>query len=126
MPNRSLPTENFCTSAFNLAQRSASINSEIALVIHSEILANQVAESFFRDVLPNSWRLLHCGRVNWIEEREVNELFTMLLPISPGRQVEAAPMSILPIESQLWKRIHIFSQFGGSKRARGAALGVSL
>ncbi len=90
---------------FNLDQRSASINSEIALVIHSEILASQVAESFFRDVLPaNSWEAvlsLH-GRVNWIEERKSGRIIHDAAPlVSPGRQVEAALMSILPIESQL-------------------------
>ena len=90
---------------FNLDQRSALINSEIALIIHSEKLANQVAESFFRDVLPaNSWEavLSPHGRVNWIEENESGRVSHDSAPlVSPGRQLEAALMSILPIESQL-------------------------
>ena len=90
---------------FNLDQRSALINSEIALIIHSEKLANQVAESFFRDVLPaNSWEavLSPHGRVNWIEENESGRVSHDSAPrVSPGRQLEVALMSILPIESQL-------------------------
>ena len=58
--------------SFNLDPRSASLNTEMGLVIESPALAEQIAAAFADDIPARSYRvrLNEAGRLEWLEQHE--------------------------------------------------------
>lgn len=59
--------------SMNFDPRSASINTEIGVIVDSRSLAEALAKLIERDMLPaNSWRveLVDDGRLRWVNDRE--------------------------------------------------------
>ena len=90
---------------FNLDQRSAVWNSEVALIIHSPELAGQVANSIARDMQPeNSWEVVRdaSGYTVWLDRGGDEEVRHSSTPqASFGRRMRAGFASLFPIEGQL-------------------------
>ena len=58
--------------SFNLDPRSASLNTEMGLVIESPVLAEQIAAAFADDIPARSYRvhLSEAGALQWLEQHE--------------------------------------------------------
>jgi putative cardiolipin synthase len=90
---------------YNLDQRSAVLNTEIALVIYSAELAKAVARDIERDISPeNSWEVVpgNDGEMVWLEQ---DGEFTVRHNAPPqadlGRRAGASFLALLPLDSQL-------------------------
>jgi len=91
--------------SYNLDPRSAELNSEIALIVHSPELAGQIADTIERDTRPeNSWEVVldESGEPTWLEPQKGEVLHHRKPPrTSWTRRFEAGLISILPIDSQI-------------------------
>ena len=91
---------------FNLDPRSANINTEIALVVHSPVLAAQLQSIIEDGMRPeNSYRLLldeKDEQLRWLSEHHGEELrYTTEPEASLWRRLGAWLFALLPIHSQL-------------------------
>jgi cardiolipin synthase C len=87
--------------SFNLDPRSASLNTEMGLVIESPELAAQIAAAFVEEIPARSYRvsLSKQGRLQWNEQREEG---TAVFATEPGatwvKRVAVRLMALLPID----------------------------
>ena len=87
--------------SFNLDPRSASLNTEMGLVIESPALAAQIAAAFAEDIPARSYRvtLSEAGALQWIERHENGEIVHTTEPGTTWRKrVAVALMALLPID----------------------------
>ena len=88
--------------SFNFDPRSAMLNTEMGLVIHSPVLARGLAEGFDTDVplVAYEVRLAPDGRsLQWVERSVVGEKFFDIEPETNAmRRLGVGVMSVLPIE----------------------------
>jgi putative cardiolipin synthase len=88
--------------SFNFDQRSALLNTEMGLVIHSPILASRLAEAFDASIPLVAWevRIAADGRsLEWIERRRDSEVRHATEPGTTWSQrMKVDFLSILPIE----------------------------
>jgi len=96
--------ERLFVGSFNFDPRSAELNTEMGLVIHSAALAGRLAESFDTHVPSRAYevRLSEDGRLFWIERTPQGE---KRYDSEPGvgffRRAGVGLLSILPIEREL-------------------------
>jgi putative cardiolipin synthase len=94
----------FVVGSFNFDPRSARLNTEMGLVIHSPALARRLAESFDTAVPSRAYevRLSADGELFWIERTPEGE---RRYDTEPGvgffRRAGVRLLSILPIEREL-------------------------
>lgn len=87
--------------SFNLDPRSASLNTEMGLVIESPVLAAQIAGAFAEDIPARSYRvtLNAAGKMQWLEQHEGG---TRVHTTEPGttwlKRLGVALMALLPID----------------------------
>jgi putative cardiolipin synthase len=87
--------------SFNLDPRSASLNTEMGLVIESPELAAQIAAAFAEEIPGRSYRvsLSKQGRLQWSEQREEG---TAVFKTEPGatwlKRLGVRLMALLPID----------------------------
>jgi cardiolipin synthase C len=87
--------------SFNLDPRSASLNTEMGLVIESPVLATQIAAAFAEEIPARSYRvsLNATGRLQWVEQHEGG---ARVHTTEPGttwwRRAGVALMALLPID----------------------------
>ena len=87
--------------SFNLDPRSASLNTEMGLVIESPELAAQIAAAFAEEIPGRSYRvsLGKDGELQWSEQHETGtRVFTTEPGVSWGKRLGVALMALLPIE----------------------------
>ncbi len=91
--------------SFNLDPRSADINSELGLLVHSEAFARQVSEFLDEGVRPeNAYRVTldDKGRTLWTTEVDgETKTWTVDPETTLGRRTMNRIMTLLPIENQL-------------------------
>lgn len=92
--------------SFNADQRSALVNTEVAVIIRSPELARRVAEGIDRHLSPrNAWRMVldEDGTARWTGEDDNGE--PLEYSVSPdtsfGRRFKTGFFSLLPIDSLL-------------------------
>jgi putative cardiolipin synthase len=96
--------ERLFVGSFNFDPRSAGLNTEMGLVIHSPALAGRLAGSFDTEVPSRAYevRLSEDGRLTWIERTSQGE---RQYDTEPGtgflRRAGVRLLSILPIEREL-------------------------
>ena len=92
----------FFVGSFNLDPRSKSINTEMGIVIESELLANHLAE-LLRTQMQGSFRLDNRdGKLIWVDNHGTTPSIHVSEPGSPrSRRIAAWLVGLLPIESQL-------------------------
>jgi putative cardiolipin synthase len=100
----------FVTS-FNLDPRSASLNTEMGLLIEIPELAAPLANSLENSLVENAYRVefipgpgpcKECGSLAWItQENGVERRYSREPETSFGRRLLVSGMSLLPMESQL-------------------------
>ena len=96
--------ERLFVGSFNFDPRSAELNTEMGLVIHSPALAGRLAESFDTHVPSRAYevRLSADGKLSWIERTPEGE---KRYDTEPGvgffRRATVGLLSILPIEREL-------------------------
>jgi cardiolipin synthase C len=87
--------------SFNLDPRSASLNTEMGLVIESPALAAQIAAAFAEEIPSRSYRvsLNAAGKLQWVERHENG---TRVHTTEPGttwrKRAGVALMALLPID----------------------------
>ena len=87
--------------SFNLDPRSASLNTEMGLVIESPALAAQIAAAFEDDIPGRSYRvtLSERGRLQWSERHENGEIVHTTEPGTGWlKRLGVALMALLPID----------------------------
>jgi putative cardiolipin synthase len=87
--------------SFNLDPRSASLNTEMGLLIESPVLAAQIAEAFGEEIPGRSYRVILSdnGRLQWIERHENGETVHTTEPgTSWLKRLAVALMALLPID----------------------------
>ena len=87
--------------SFNLDPRSASLNTEMGLLIESPVLASQIAAAFAEDIPARSYRvtLSEAGTLQWIERHENGEIVHTTEPGTTWRKrLGVALMALLPID----------------------------
>jgi putative cardiolipin synthase len=87
--------------SFNLDPRSASLNTEMGLLIESPVLAAQIAEAFGEEIPGRSYRVILSdkGRLQWIERHESGETVHTTEPgTSWLKRLAVALMALLPID----------------------------
>jgi cardiolipin synthase C len=87
--------------SFNLDQRSASLNTEMGLVIESPVLAAQIASAFAEDIPGRSYRvsLSESGALQWTERHENGATVHTSEPgTSVWKRIGVALMALLPID----------------------------
>jgi putative cardiolipin synthase len=96
--------ERLFVGSFNFDPRSAGLNTEMGLVIHSPALAGRLAESFDSHLPSRAYqvRLSEEGELSWIERTPEGE---RRYDTEPGvgffRRAAVGLLSILPIEREL-------------------------
>lgn len=87
--------------SFNLDPRSASLNTEMGLLIESPALAARIAAAFAEDIPSRSYRvsLNAAGKLQWVEQQEDG---TRVHTTEPGttwrKRLGVALMALLPID----------------------------
>jgi putative cardiolipin synthase len=87
--------------SFNLDPRSASLNTEMGLVIESPVLAQQIAAAFAEEIPGRSYRvrLNEAGAMEWLEPHENGVLIHKSEPgVTWWKRCAVALMALLPIE----------------------------
>ncbi len=87
--------------SFNLDPRSASLNTEMGLLIESPVLAAQIATAFEEDIPGRSYRvtLSEAGALQWIERHENGEIVHTTEPGTGWwKRFGVAMMALLPID----------------------------
>lgn len=91
--------------SLNLNLRSVYLNTEIGLIVHSPVLADQIAADIEKDMRPeNSWRVVldDDGGLSWtglVDGKEVR--YSHEPETSLGRRMKSGFISLLPIEKYL-------------------------
>ena len=88
--------------SFNLDPRSASLNTEMGLVIESPALAAQIAAAFAEEIPARSYRvsLNEAGRLQWLEQHENGAIVHKTEPgVTWWKRVAVRLMALLPIEA---------------------------
>ena len=77
--------------SFNLDPRSASLNTEMGLLIESPVLASQIAAAFAEDIPARSYRvtLSEAGTLQWIEQHENGDIVHTTEPGTSGANASA-------------------------------------
>lgn len=88
---------------FNLDPRSAELNTEVSLVMHSPDLAKEIAEQFDRMIQPeNSYRIAVLGgKMVWVTKEKGQTGYFDDDPNAGMRKFQSFVMSLLPFEDQL-------------------------
>src|SRR4030095_866204 len=87
--------------SFNLDPRSASLNTEMGLVIESPVLAAQIAAALAEDIPARSYRvrLSAAGKLQWLEQHDGG---ARVHTTEPGttcwKRLGVALMALLPID----------------------------
>ncbi len=87
--------------SFNLDPRSASLNTEMGLLIESPVLAAQIAAAFAEDIPGRSYRvsLSESSKLQWSEKHENAEIVHTTEPGAGwGKRLGVTLMALLPIE----------------------------
>ncbi len=87
--------------SFNLDPRSASLNTEMGLVIESPILAEHIESAFAEDIPARSYRvrLGESGALEWLEQHEGGVIVHKTEPgVTWLKRCAVALMALLPIE----------------------------
>lgn len=87
--------------SFNLDPRSASLNTEMGLVIESPVLAQKIAAAFAGEIPGRSYRvrLNEAGAMEWLEPHENGVIVHKSEPgVSWSKRFAVAVMAVLPIE----------------------------
>jgi cardiolipin synthase C len=87
--------------SFNLDPRSASLNTEMGLVIESPALAEQIAAAFADDIPARSYRvrLNEAGRLEWLEQHENGVIIHETEPgVTWWKRAAVRLLALLPIE----------------------------
>ena len=87
--------------SFNLDPRSASLNTEMGLVIESPVLAQQIAGAFADEIPARSYRvrLSESGTLEWLEPHENGVIVHKSEPgVGWWKRAAVAAMALLPIE----------------------------
>jgi putative cardiolipin synthase len=87
--------------SFNLDPRSASLNTEMGLVIESPALAQRIAAAFAEEIPGRSYRvrLNASGAMEWLEPHENGVIVHKSEPgVSWWKRFAMALMALLPIE----------------------------
>jgi len=87
--------------SFNLDPRSASLNTEMGLVIESPALAASIDKAFAEEIPARSYRvsLTDDGKLQWLEQREGEPLIHQTEPGTTRLQrLGVALMALLPID----------------------------
>ncbi len=90
--------------SLNFDPRSAQLNTEVALLVHSETIAKQLSDLYENVILPkSSYRLaLEHGKVAWhSEEKGRKKVYYIEPDASPWRRLQAFLIDFLPVEKQL-------------------------
>jgi putative cardiolipin synthase len=90
--------------SYNLDPRSTELNTEIAIVIHSRALAAQANKLFYQLIAPEqSYKVISTKEgLRWLTRENGQDVVYDHEPgAGIGRSLEAALMSLLPIEDQL-------------------------
>src|SRR6185369_15864601 len=93
--------------SFNLDPRSASLNTEMGLVIESPVLAQRIAAAFAEEIPGRSYRvrLNAAGAMEWLEPHENGVIVHKSEPgVSWWKRFAVAVMALLPIEWLLLMR----------------------
>jgi putative cardiolipin synthase len=87
--------------SFNLDPRSASLNTEMGLLIESPVLAEHIAAAFAEEIPARSYRvrLNEAGAMEWLEQHENGVIVHKTEPgVSWWKRCAVAVMALLPIE----------------------------
>ena len=87
--------------SFNLDPRSASLNTEMGLVIESPVLAQEIAAAFAEEIPGRSYRvrLNEGGAMEWLEPHESGVIVHTSEPgVTWRKRLAVAVMALLPIE----------------------------
>jgi putative cardiolipin synthase len=87
--------------SFNLDPRSASLNTEMGLVIESPALAAQIAAAFAEEIPARSYRVIlnPAGAMRWLEPHENGAIVHTTEPGTKWwKRLGVAVMALLPIE----------------------------
>jgi putative cardiolipin synthase len=90
--------------SLNFDPRSAQLNTEVALLIHSETIAKQLSDLYENVILPkSSYRLaLEGNKLAWHSEEKGRKRVYYIEPeASPWRRLQAFLIDFLPLEKQL-------------------------
>ncbi len=90
--------------SLNFDPRSAQLNTEVALLIHSETIAKQLSDLYENVILPkSSYRLaLEGNKLAWhSEEKSRKRVYYIEPEASPWRRLQAFLIDFLPLEKQL-------------------------
>ena len=90
--------------SLNFDPRSAQLNTEVALLVHSETIAKQLSDLYENVILPkSSYKLaLEGGRLTWLSEEKGRKRVYYIEPAaSPWRRLQAFLIDLLPVEKQL-------------------------
>ncbi|HXK10225.1 MAG TPA: phospholipase D-like domain-containing protein [Vicinamibacteria bacterium] len=96
--------ERLFVGSFNFDPRSAGLNTEMGLVIHSPALAGRLAESFDSHLPSRAYqvRLPEEGELSWIERTpEGDRRYDTVPGVGFFRRAAVGLLSILPIEREL-------------------------
>jgi len=87
--------------SFNLDPRSASLNTEMGLLIESPVLAQGIAKAFAEEIPARSYRvrLNEAGAMEWVEPRDNGVIVHQTEPgVTWRKRLGVALMAVLPIE----------------------------
>jgi putative cardiolipin synthase len=87
--------------SFNLDPRSASLNTEMGVVIESPVLAQRIAAAFAEEIPQRSYRvrLNEAGAMEWLEPHDNGVIVHKSEPgVSWWKRCTVAAMALLPIE----------------------------
>ena len=90
--------------SLNFDPRSAQLNTEVALLIHSVAIAKQLGALYEEVVSPKSSykMVLNDGRIEWhCEEKGRKKVYHHEPVASPWRSLQAFLIDFLPVEKQL-------------------------
>ncbi len=103
--------ETLFVGSLNLDPRSASINTEMGLLVAVPQLARPAVDSFEKTLVQDAYRLEYipgpgpckeCGKIIWVSQENGREVrYTHEPNASFGRRLQVCLLSLLPMESQL-------------------------